>query len=251
MSIPNLIEYPALSWVYTRLDAPRRIDMIVLHHTGGKKAGDLFTLRGQDKARQVSCHYYVTKQAEVYQLVRDNDIAYHAGVTQWQGEKDCNLYSIGIEIENWGNGKDPYPEVQQLKVLELCRYLVKRYNVPQSRLVRHLDIAVPPGRKNDPRGFPWETFVKQVYATEQKPVITRDATKRYYIVNTDAAIIRQGPGRVDPTGKPFDVAARLPKGEIVTGRGITFGENIGGDNGWVHDDLERGFIHMSVLDEIK
>lgn len=160
----TIIQYPALPSAYTAQKPGRRIDMIVLHATGGVKTGDLWTLSGRDRTHLVSCHYYITKLGEIYQLVQDKDIAWHAGVSFWQGESDCNRFSLGIELENLNTGRDPYPQAQLDAALWLVRTKVQQYRIPRSRLVRHADIAQPPGRKTDPRGFPWESFVAQVYA---------------------------------------------------------------------------------------
>ncbi len=159
----TIIQYPALPSAYTAQKPGRRIDMIVMHATGGVKTGDLWTLSGRDRRHLVSCHYYITKLGEIYQLVQDKDVAWHAGVSFWQGEHDCNRFSIGVELENLNNGKDPYPQPQLDAAIWLVRNKVQQYKVPRSRLVKHAQIAQPPGRKTDPRGFPWESFVAQVY----------------------------------------------------------------------------------------
>lgn len=163
----SIIQYPALPSAYTALKPGRRIDMIVMHSTGGVKTGDLWTLTGRDRRHLVSIHYYITKLGEIYQLVQDKDISWHAGISFWQGESDVNRFSIGIELENLNNGVDPYPQAQQDAVLWLVRNKVQQYKIPRSRLVRHAQVALPPGRKSDPRGFPWETFVGKVYADIQ------------------------------------------------------------------------------------
>lgn len=163
----SIIQYPALASAYTTMRPGRRTDMILLHATGGVKAGDLYTLSGRDRRQLVSVHYYITKIGEIYQLVQDKDIAWHAGVSFWQGEEDCNRFSIGIELENLNNGRDTYPQAQVDAALWLVRNKVQQYKVPRSRLVRHAQVALPPGRKSDPRGFPWDTFVGNVYTDIQ------------------------------------------------------------------------------------
>jgi N-acetylmuramoyl-L-alanine amidase len=160
----TIIQYPALPSAYTALKPGRRIDMIVMHATGGVKTGDLWTLSGRDRRHLVSCHYYITKLGEIYQLVQDKDIAWHAGVSFWQGESDVNRFSLGIELENLNNGKDVYPRAQLDATLWLVRNKIQQYKIPRSRLVRHADVAQPPGRKTDPRGFAWQSFVAQAYA---------------------------------------------------------------------------------------
>lgn len=149
-----------------------RIRMVVLHATAGRYPGDFGWLRkGGDERRPVSCHYYIDKRGQISQFVKDGDIAWHAGVSRWEidGElrEQLNRFSLGIELENLNTGHDPYPEAQLAAAIALTRLLVRRYNVPASQLVRHLDIS--PGRKTDPAGFAWANFVARVYAEQHKP----------------------------------------------------------------------------------
>ncbi len=159
----TIIQYPALPSAYSPQKLGRRIDMIVMHSTGGVKTGDLWTLSGRDRRHLVSVHYYITKLGEIYQLVQDKDVAWHAGVSFWQGENDVNRFSIGVELENRNDGRDQYPQPQIDAALWLVRNKVQQYKIPRSRLVRHAQVALPPGRKRDPRAFPWDTFIGQVY----------------------------------------------------------------------------------------
>lgn len=156
-----IVAYPALAHAFESAPPGRRIDMIVMHSTAGTKQGDLYTLSGRDRRHLVSTHYYVTKLGEIYQLVQDKDIAWHAGVSYWQGDANCNRVSLGVEMENRNDGVDKYPQSQLDAVLWLVQTKVRQYRIPRSRLVRHADIA--PGRKSDPRGFPWESFKANVY----------------------------------------------------------------------------------------
>lgn len=157
----SIISYPALASAYTKPNQPRPITMLVIYATEGSKASDLRTLSGRDPSHVVSAHYYVTKLGEIYQLVADANIAWHAGVSYWQGESNCNLFSLGIELENRDDAVDPYPLPQLDALLWLCQRKAAQYGIAADRLVRHRDIA--PGRKGDPRAFPWATFKASVF----------------------------------------------------------------------------------------
>lgn len=131
------------------------MDMLVLHYTG--MADGLTALnRMRDPASEVSAHYMVEEDGGVHVLVREEDRAWHAGRSQWQGDEDLNSRSIGIEIVNGGHdfGLPAYPDVQIDAVIELCLAIQERWKIPQSRIVGHSDIA--PERKDDPgERFPW------------------------------------------------------------------------------------------------
>ncbi len=161
------IEWLGMTRQHYQPGALTRVRMVVIHATAGRAPGDLNWLRqGGDEHRPVSVHYYIGRDGRVVQLVKEEDIAWHAGTSVWAVDgrvmQHCNRFSIGIELENLNTGRDPYPEAQYAAALELTRDLVRRHNVPRGQLVRHLDIA--PGRKTDPAGFPWERFVSEVYA---------------------------------------------------------------------------------------
>ena len=49
---------------------------------------------------QVSAHYFIFEDGRALQLVPEARRAWHAGVSQWDGESDVNSASIGIEIAN-------------------------------------------------------------------------------------------------------------------------------------------------------
>ncbi len=161
------IEWLGMTRQHYQPGALARVRMVVIHATAGRAPGDLNWLRqGGDERRPVSVHYYIGRDGRVVQLVKEEDIAWHAGTSVWAVDgrvlQNCNRFSIGIELENLNTGRDPYPEAQYAAALELTRDLVRRHHVPRGQLVRHLDIA--PGRKTDPAGFPWERFVSEVYA---------------------------------------------------------------------------------------
>lgn len=139
------------------------IDMLVLHYTG-MEDGPSALERMRDEAAEVSAHYMVDETGEIYQLVPEAKRAWHAGRSSWQGDEDLNSRSIGIEIVNGGHNVPlvdgtlpPYSLIQIDAVIELSKAIIKRHNIPQSRIVGHSDIA--PSRKEDPgEHFPWEEF---------------------------------------------------------------------------------------------
>ena len=98
---------------------------------------------------KVSAHYLVVKNGEVYELVGPEHTAWHAGESSWDGEKQLNESSIGIELDSYGN--EAFTDRQMLSLMVLCRHLVEEYNIPQKNIVGHSDVA--PDRKIDPGIF--------------------------------------------------------------------------------------------------
>ena len=187
---------------------PDRIRMVVLHATAGTYPGDLKWLRqGGAPGREVSVHYYINKRGHIVQLVADHDIAWHAGVSRWEVDGrtvyGCNDVSIGIELENRNDGRDPYPPEQYAAARWLTRELVQKYQIPPNQLVRHLDIA--PGRKTDPAGFPWQRFVSEVFA-DLPGAPTMPPTEQMRQRMLDVAYRAAGSGL--PANWPFFTTAR-------------------------------------------
>lgn len=140
---------------FTRTKAPRDIWAIIIHATATKGLAsplEWLTL----PASKVSAHYLIDLNGDIYQLVGEPDIAWHAGKSQWRGRDGVNSFSVGIELVNANDGIQLYSQDQ----LECCADLVadisKRRGVHACDVVGHADIA--PGRKNDPFAFPWGEF---------------------------------------------------------------------------------------------
>jgi N-acetylmuramoyl-L-alanine amidase len=147
MILSGILDRPSPN--YQPRGEPARIDMLVLHYTGMKTAGEAIE-RLCDPAARVSAHYVVEENGLIWRLVPDTRQAFHAGRSCWAGESDLNAVSIGIEIVNPGHewGYRPFPEEQMASVARLCGALLDRFPIPSHRVVGHSDIA--PDRKSDP-----------------------------------------------------------------------------------------------------
>ncbi len=131
------------------------INCIVLHATVEPTTQgtiDIFL----NPVREVSAHFVVGRDGRVVQMVPIEKRAWHAGVSVLEGTGNVNDFSVGIEMVNLNDGKDPYPLEQMEAVAGLIRFIRSRYNVPDSRIVSHAQIALPQGRKSDPLGFDFE-----------------------------------------------------------------------------------------------
>jgi N-acetylmuramoyl-L-alanine amidase len=147
--------------------ADSRVRFLVMHYTEIDEAGSLAVLTGD----KVSVHYVVPETPKiqhgepvVFQLVPEEQRAWHAGHSYWQGATELNASSIGIENVNLGpigplsdDKWQPYPPAQVDALIKLSRDIVTRYHIPPTRVVGHSDIA--PQRKIDPGPlFPWRAL---------------------------------------------------------------------------------------------
>jgi len=151
---------------------------IVIHYTaGGTTEGAVTTFLNAG----VSAHFVIGRDGAVTQMVDTDVAAWHAGVSVWNGRRELNQWSVGIELVNWGpltlNDKGEYvswakkvvpPDevfngqhknkdckyeywhsytLDQINALKkVCCVLRERYGILE--VVGHDDVS--PGRKIDP-----------------------------------------------------------------------------------------------------
>lgn len=110
---------------------------------------------------RVSTHYVVGEDGAIWRLVAEDERAWHAGASAWEGEGDVNARAIGIEIVNGGHDFDlpEFPDAQIEAVIALVRDILERRGLKPARVVGHSDVA--PERKLDPgEKFPWRRLAQ-------------------------------------------------------------------------------------------
>ena len=129
----------------------RHPTMVVIHYTSNDETErSIETLTSP--ARKVSAHYLVDRHGRIFQLVPENQRAWHAGQSYWAGNTDINSTSIGIELDN--NGSETYEDAQINTLVALVKDIQERHRIKPMNVVGHSDVA--PGRKVDPGPyFPW------------------------------------------------------------------------------------------------
>ncbi|MDX2066642.1 MAG: N-acetylmuramoyl-L-alanine amidase [Fimbriimonadaceae bacterium] len=130
------------------------VDTVVIHSTVIPTL-EATTRAFSRESSQVSAHFTIGRDGSFIMHVSTFERAWHAGVsTDAEGRKNLNDFSIGIELVNLNDGVQPYPDEQVQVLKNIINGLRRRFPIRQ--LVSHEYIAVPSGRKSDPKGFPWE-----------------------------------------------------------------------------------------------
>jgi AmpD protein len=103
---------------------------------------------------RVSSHFFVERDGRLHQFVDTEDTAWHAGESCFGGRRNCNDFSIGIELE--GDRRRDFTAEQYRALTSLCAAIRRRYPViTADRIVGHSEVS--PGRKWDPGPrFDWE-----------------------------------------------------------------------------------------------
>ena len=98
------------------------------------------------KNLKVSSHFLITRKGALIQFVPTYKRAWHAGISEYKGRKNCNDFSIGIELE--GCDKEEFEKPQYYSLSRLINFLSIDLQINKQNIVFHADIA--PGRKTDP-----------------------------------------------------------------------------------------------------
>lgn len=176
--------YPGSRWVPSPNFGARpegsAISLLVVHNIslppgqfGGTEIEDFFCNRLDPAAHpyfetiaamQVSAHALVRRDGSVVQFVSCLDRAWHAGRSCFDGQEECNDFSIGIELE--GADDIPYTLEQYRTLADMARLTMMAWpEISAERITGHSDIA--PGRKTDPGpAFDWRYF-SQLLAYEE------------------------------------------------------------------------------------
>jgi N-acetylmuramoyl-L-alanine amidase len=145
---------------YVYCNKRRNVRSIVIHYTGMSSLQSAVE-RLLSKKHEVSSHYLIGRGGKVLQLVKDNNIAWHAGISNWFNFKNLNKNSIGIELENKGHqyGYQYFPSKQITQLIKILKILKKKFKIQNINITGHSDIA--PNRKTDPgEKFPWKKLYK-------------------------------------------------------------------------------------------
>lgn len=157
---------------YNRRPTDACISLLVIHNIslppgefGGKHVEDFFT--GQLNAQlhpffqqiakmEVSAHLFIKRNGQIVQFVNLNERAWHAGISEFGGRRDCNDFSIGIELE--GTDDIEYTDEQYEQLAKVSKLIMQAYpNITSGRICGHSDIA--PQRKTDPGPcFDWQRY---------------------------------------------------------------------------------------------
>ena len=154
-----ITKYKSLN--FDKRNPANKISFIVIHYTAMQSLDKTLKLLCSIKSK-VSSHFLISKKGEIYKLVDENLRAWHAGKSKWKNIIDINSCSIGIELENSGHHLkfEKYNNKQINSLLELISYLKSKYNILETNIIGHSDVA--PLRKKDPgEKFPWKILQKK------------------------------------------------------------------------------------------
>lgn len=226
-----------------RPSAELPIRYIVIHDTEGSFDGTVEWF--QNPAAYTSSHYVIrSSDGHVTQMVRNSDIAWHAGNSL------INARSIGIEHEGYGADGTGFTDEMYESSATLVRYLAAKYHIPLDRqhILGHDDIANQK-RFADSHWDPgphwdWARYMRLLRAPQPLP------GHALVTVDTDVALLRTGPSDdapliVDPvigggTEAVDDWSDKAQSGRqyaVAERRGAWTAIWFGGQRAWLRSEL--------------
>ena len=127
----------------------KTVKYIIIHYTGMIDFNAAYK-KLNDLKSKVSCHYLISRNGKIYNLLCPKFKGWHAGISEWKKVKNLNDYSIGIELENKGHeyGYTNFTDRQYHGIKKLIKFLKFNFFIKDKDIVFHSDIA--PNRKKDP-----------------------------------------------------------------------------------------------------
>jgi N-acetyl-anhydromuramyl-L-alanine amidase AmpD len=252
---------------------------IILHDTASPLNADGPISWLTNPAAKVSAHVVIARDGTITQLVPFNKVAWHAGVSKWNGKSGCNSFTIGIEIVNPGTlsrvsegvysgvktfhdgdvgvtpiarAKDQYhgdaywmtyTDEQVQAVIDLCRGLVASTPSIKEIITHYL---VSPGRKVDVNPlFPLQAVRDAVFGQKESVTVSpKAATAAAIKVVPDATTTASALNLRTGPGTNFEAIASLPKGTRVD-------VQPSGTDGWYKVAVEKsgktGFVSSAFV----
>ncbi|MFF9014630.1 N-acetylmuramoyl-L-alanine amidase [Streptomyces sp. NPDC014870] len=156
---------------WRRADRPAdfTIDRVVIHVVQGSYATALKVFK--NPGHGAATHYVVRKDGHVAQMIRELDVAFHAG------SRDMNERSVGIEHEGFVHRPQDFTPAMYASSARLTAGICARYGIPVDRehIIGHVEV---PGTDHTDPGphWDWDRYMKLV--REASRTVSQEASKK-------------------------------------------------------------------------
>jgi hypothetical protein len=138
-------DYPLATWVpanprnFQRADRPNdlAVNMVIIHDIEGSAEGCLSWF--QNPQARATSHYVVDSMGRAYQMVKEHDVAWHAG------NRDVNQRSVGIENNGYAYRPGFFNTNEYEGLAKLVRDITIRHQIPRDRehIIGHNEVPNP------------------------------------------------------------------------------------------------------------
>ncbi|GAA4899529.1 N-acetylmuramoyl-L-alanine amidase [Streptomyces coeruleoprunus] len=142
---------------WRRADRPAdyAVDRIVVHVVQGSFATALRVFK--NPGHGAAAHYVVGKDGRIAQMIRELDVAFHAG------NRDMNERSIGIEHEGFVDRPQDFTPAMYASSAKLAADICARYGIPVDRehIIGHVEVAGTDHTDPGPH-WDWDRYIRLV-----------------------------------------------------------------------------------------
>ncbi|WP_328750716.1 N-acetylmuramoyl-L-alanine amidase [Streptomyces sp. NBC_00285] len=168
--VEGAVDFRGARWVaasdanWRRADRPDDygVDMVVIHVTQGSFASAVKVF--QDPGHGAAAHYIVRKDGRITQMIRELDVAYHAG------NRAYNERSVGIEHEGFVDRPEDFTDAMYEASARLTARICARYDIPVDRehIIGHVEV---PGTDHTDPGehWDWKRYMQLVRRARSAP----------------------------------------------------------------------------------
>ncbi|MGV9347933.1 N-acetylmuramoyl-L-alanine amidase [Streptomyces spiralis] len=161
--VAGAVDFGGARWLaaspanYRRADRPDdyTIDRVVVHVTQGSYASAVKAF--QDPRHEAAAHYIVRAGGQVTQMIRELDVAFHAG------NRAYNERSVGIEHEGFVERASSFTDAMYAASARLTARICGRYGIPVDRehIIGHAEV---PGTDHTDPGphWDWDRYIRLV-----------------------------------------------------------------------------------------
>ncbi|GHK04547.1 N-acetylmuramoyl-L-alanine amidase [Streptomyces sp. Y2F8-2] len=161
--VEGAVDFPGARWLAAspanlrRADRPDDydIDRVVVHVTQGGYSSAVKVF--QDPGHGAAAHYIVRRDGGVTQMIRELDVAFHAG------NREYNERSVGIEHEGFVERASSFTDAMYAASARLTAAVCGRYGIPVDRehIIGHAQV---PGTDHTDPGphWDWERYMRLV-----------------------------------------------------------------------------------------
>nr|BFD82560.1 hypothetical protein StreXyl84_19610 [Streptomyces sp. Xyl84] len=175
--VAGAVDFAGARWVaaspanYRRADRPDdyAVDRVVVHVTQGSYASAVKVF--QDPGHQAAAHYIVGADGRVTQMIRELDVAFHAG------NREYNERSVGIEHEGFVDKASSFTDAMYAASARLTAGICGRYGIPVDRehIIGHVE--VPGTDHTDPGPYwDWDRYLRLVRRARTAPAPSASPT---------------------------------------------------------------------------
>ncbi|GGO57550.1 N-acetylmuramoyl-L-alanine amidase [Streptomyces lasiicapitis] len=153
---------------WRRADRPDdyEIDRVVIHVVQGGYRTALKVFK--DPGHGAAAHYVVRKDGHIAQMIRELDVAFHAG------SRDMNERSVGIEHEGFVDKKESFTDAMYEASARLTAGICERYDIPVDRehIIGHVEVEGTDHTDPGPH-WDWERYLRLVRRERDRPARTK------------------------------------------------------------------------------